>query len=180
MSEAVSGRFQTQKQKAAEASEKLKQALERPQQLPSEAKAKITGDLDHLKVQLALGEAETRDALVAQKENIEQAVQRVENQVDQVDQQLDREIEEAIEESVRADLELQQELELATVRCEIEQAESRAQLEAKKQEMLGKVKQFREGLEEKRAAAMQNGSSFTSDMTASFDQVRTAFRNLAA
>ena len=176
---AVSERLQTQKEKAAESSEKLKQAIERAQQLPPEAREKIVGDLDHLKVQLALGKAEARDAVLAQKEEIGKAAQRVENLIDQVEQQVGQEIEEAIKEWVRAQQELQQELELAALRFENEQAERRAQFEAKKQEMLDNVKQFREELEEKRTAALQKGSTFASDMTASFEQMRTAFRKLA-
>jgi len=103
----------------------------------------------------------------------------VENLIDQVEQQVGQEIEEAIKEWVRAQQELQQELELAALRFENEQAERRAQFEAKKQEMLDNVKQFREELEEKRTAALQKGSTFASDMTASFEQMRTAFRKLA-
>jgi phage-related minor tail protein len=176
---AVSERIQTQKEKAAEASEKLEKAIERAQQLPSDAREKIVGDLGHLKVQLALGKVEARDAVLAQKEKIGQAVQRVENQIDQIEQQVDQKIKEATEEWVRADQELQQELELAALRFENEKAEKRVQFEAKKQEMLDNVKQFREAIEEKRIAAQQKGSTFASDMTASFEQMRTAFRNLA-
>ena len=175
---AVSERLQTQKKKAAESSEKLKQAIERAQQLPPEAREKIAGDLDHLKVQLALGKAEGRDAVLAQKEKIGQAVQRVQSQIDQIEQQADQEIEKATKEWVRAELALQQEFELVASRFENEQAERRAQFEAKKQEMLEKVKQFRGDLEEKRATALQKGSTFSSDMTASFEQLRTAFRKL--
>ncbi len=175
----VSERLQKQKEKTAEASEKLKQAFERAQQLPPEARDKIAGDLDHLKVQLALGKAEGRDAVLAQKEKIGQALQRAESQIDQVGQQVDQEIVETIKEWVRAALELQQELELAALRFENEQGERRAQFEAKKQEMVDNVKQFREELEQKRTAALQKGSTFASDMTASFEQMRAAFRNLA-
>ena len=177
---AVSERIQRQKEKTVEASEKLTQALKRAQQLPSEAREKIVGDLDHLKVQLALGKVEARDAVLAQKEKIGQAVLRVENQIDQFEQQVDQEVEEAINEWVRAELELQQELELVALRFESEQAERRGQFEAKKQEMLDNVKQFREELEEKRTTALQKGSTFASDMNTSFEQMRSAFRNLAA
>ena len=177
---AVSERIQAQKGKVTEASEKLKQAFERAQQLPSEAREKIVGDLDHLKVQLALGKAEAQDAVLAQKEKIGQAVQRVENQIDQIEQHLDQTSKKATEEWVRANLEMHQELDLAALRFENEKAEKHAQFEAKKQEMLDNTKQFREALEEKHTAAMQKGSTFASDMNASFEQFKTAFRNLAA
>ena len=175
---AVSERVQAQKEKAAEASEKLEKVIERAQQLPSDAREKIVGDLGHLKVQLALGKVEAHDAVLAQKEKIGQAAQRVEDQIDQIEQQIDEEIKEAAEEWVRADLELQQQLELAAMRFENETAEKHAQFEAKKKEMLDNVKQFREAIEEERTVALQKGSTFASDMTASFEQMRTAFRNL--
>jgi len=177
---AVSERLQTQKEKATETSEKLKQAIERAQEWPPEAREKIVGELDHFKVQLALGKAEARDAVLAQRANIGQAVQRVENQIDQIEHQVDQEIEEAIKEWVRAELELQQDFELAALRFENEGAERRTQFDAKKQEMLDNVKQFREELEEKHTAALQKGSTFASDTAASFEQMRTAFRKLVA
>ena len=71
-------------------------------------------------------------------------------------------------------------VELTALRFENEQAVRRAQFEAKKQEMLDNVKQFREELEEKRTTALQKGSTFASDMTASFEEMRTAFRKLGA
>ena len=104
----------------------------------------------------------------------------METQIDQFEQQVDQEVEEAINEWVRAELELQQELELAALRYENEQAERRAQFEAKKQEMLDNVKRFRDDLEVKRTAALERGSTFASDMATSFEQMRTAFRKLAA
>lgn len=174
----VSERIQKQKDNAAEASEKLKQAVERAKRLPSEAREKIAGDLDHLKVQLALGKAEARDAVTAQKEKIHQAVKSVENQIDRFETQVDQEIEEEINAWILANLELQEELDLAAARFEHEKAERRERFEAKKQEMRDKVTQFRNEIEEKRAAAQQKGSKFSSEMNASLEQIRTAFHNL--
>jgi hypothetical protein len=122
----VSERLEAQKEKTAAACETLKQAIERAQQLPSEARDKIAGDLDHLRVQLALGKAEGRDAVLAQKEKIAEAVQRAESQIDQIGQQVDQAIDDAVEEWVRAELELRQQFELAASRFESEQAEGRA------------------------------------------------------
>ena len=176
---AVSERLEAQKEKTSAASEKLKQAFEDAQQLPSEARDKIAGDLDHLRVQLALGKAEGRDAVLAQKEKIAEAVRRAEKQIDQIGQQVDQTIDDAVNEWVRAELELRQEFELAAARFENEQAKGRAQYEASKQEMLDNLKQFREQLEQKRSAALQKSSTFAADMAASYEQMRAAFRNLA-
>lgn len=176
---AVSEQLEAQKEKTAEASEELKQAVERAQQLSSEARDKIAGDLDHLKVQLALGRAEGRDAVLAQKEKIAEAVERAEKQIDQIGQQVDQTFDDAVKEWVRAELALRQEFELAAARFENERAEGREQFEAKKQEMLDDLKQFREQLEEKRSTALQKGSAFAADMTAAYEQMQAAFRNLA-
>ncbi len=175
---AVSERLEAQKKKTAEASEELKQAFERAQQLSAEARDKIAGDLDHLKVQLALGRAEGRDAVLAQREKIAEAVRRAEKQIDEIGQQADQTIDDAVNEWVRAELELRQQFELAASRFESERAEGRAQYEARKQEMLDDLKQFREQLEEKRSAALQKGSTFAADMTAAYEQMQAAFRNL--
>jgi phage-related minor tail protein len=59
--------------------------------LPFEVRDKISGNLDHLKVQLALGQVEGRDAVLAQKEKIGQAVRRAESQIDQIEQQANQE-----------------------------------------------------------------------------------------
>ena len=176
----VSERIQAQKQKAAEKSESLKAAIARAQKLPTEAKDKISADLDHLKVQLALGKAEARDAVAEQQAKIAQAIQNVDNQINQFEQQIDKEIEQDIEAWIRAEKALQQELELAAMRYETEQAEARAQFAAEKQEILDDIKKFRENLNEKRSAAVAKGTTFASDMAASFEQVKTAFKKLTS
>lgn len=176
----LSDQLETQKSKAAEMSDRLKQAVMRAQDLPSEAKSKITSDLDNLKVQLALGKAETRDAINEQKEKIQQAVQDAEKQIDQVNQNIEKGIEEDLEAWVRAGDELIQNFELAAMRYDSVLAEERGEFYAKKQEMIGEVKQFRDHMKKQQSLAMEKGSAFASDMAASFDQVKSAFRNLTS
>jgi hypothetical protein len=174
----IAARIERQKEKAAKASEKLKQSVERAKQLPAEAREKIAGDIDHLKVQLALGKAEARDAVFVQKGKIDQAVRNVEKQIDQFEEQVDQVIQGDIEAWVLADMELREELDLAASRFEHEKAEKRERFEAKKQEMRDKVTQFRNEMEEKRAAAQEKGSKFSSEIKASLEQMKTAFHNL--
>ena len=131
-------------------------------------------------MQLALGKAEARDAVAEQQAKIAQAIQNVDNQINQFEQQIDKEIEDDIEAWIRAEKALQQELELAAMRYETEQAEARAQFAAEKQEILDDIKKFRENLNEKRSAAVEKGTTFASDMAASFEQVKTAFKKLTS
>ena len=80
----VSAQIETQKQMAAAATDKLKDAVETAQHVPAEMRQQIAANLDHLKVQLALGKADASDAAAAQQKEIEDAVKRVESQIDQM------------------------------------------------------------------------------------------------
>jgi hypothetical protein len=178
-SAAASDRVQAFKSKAAEASENLKQAVVSAQQLPSEAREKITADLDHLKVQLALGKAEAYDAIVDQKQQITAAVQRVENDIDKVDAQIDIAVNQAVANWAKADQQLTQEINLAEVRFKHELEKRQAQLEDNKQAFLDRAKQFRTMVEANAAKAQEKGSTFAVEMQTSFEQAVAAFRNLS-
>jgi hypothetical protein len=177
---AMTDRVEQQKTIAGETAERLRQAVARSQQLPADAKQKITSDIDHLKVQLALGKADARDAVEEQKSKIAQAVRSVEANIDAVDRQIDRVTDEAIENWIRAEIALVQEYELAAMKWEHGKAELHDELEAKKQEIRDKVRQFRANLEAKRSQATDKGEVFAAEMSQAFDRIKNAFGNLVS
>ncbi len=175
---AMTAQIQTQKQMAAAATDKLKEAVEKAQHVPAETRQQIATNLDHLKVQLALGKADAADAATTQQKEIEDAVKRVEAQVDQMGQNVNDEIKKALTAWAGTEQQLRHQLELAALRFKHEAESQHTHFQAKQQEMLGHVKEFRDNLQKQQESAMQKSSEFANDMHAAFKQMQDAFRKL--
>lgn len=176
----VSAQIETQKQMAAAATDKLKDAVETAQHVPAEMRQQIAANLDHLKVQLALGKADASDAAAAQQKEIEDAVKRVESQIDQMGQNVNEEITKALTQWAGTEQQLRHQLELAALRFKHEAESQHTQFQAKQQEMLGHVKEFRDNLQKQQETAVQKSSEFANDMHTAFKQMQEAFRKLGS
>lgn len=177
---AVSAQVQAQKKMAADATDKLKDAVEQAQHVPAETRKQVAANLDHLKEQLAHGTADAHDAAQKQQKQIEEAVKRVEHEIDQMGQSANEEIKKALTAWAGTEMQLRHQLELAAVRFKHDAESQHAQFQAKRDEMLDHVKDFRENLQKQQAAAMEKGSTFAADMNASFKQMQDAFRKLGS
>ncbi len=178
--ETVSEAVEREKAKARDAADRIKQGVERAQQLPPDVRNRIQRNLDHLKVQLTLGRAEALDAIDDQKRRIAEASRNVEKQIDAMDRQAREDINEAIEEWIRADIALQQELDQLSMELGHNRAEVRAALEAKKKKLLDQIKDFRTNLNDKRIKAEAKGEAFAAEMNQAFRQIKSAFSGLTS
>jgi hypothetical protein len=178
--EAMTDRVERLKTIVSETAERLRQSVARSQQLPADAKEKIASDIDHLKMQLALGKAEARDAVEEQQSKITRAVRAVAAKIDAVDGQIESDVDEKIENWIRAEIALQQDYELVALQWEHGKAELRDELDAKKQEIRDKVQQFRANLDAKRSQATDNGEAFAAEMSQAFNQIKSALGNLVS
>ena len=178
-SDAVSERLQQFKNDASAASENLQQAVAQAQQLPSDARDKLTKNIKSLKTQLGIGKAAAYDAVMDQQKKINAAVRRVEREIDKVSGRMDDTYNRTVADWVRAQQELKQQMELAEIRFLHEKDKKEAQLEANRQALLDSVKQFRTMMEQQAASAQQKGSTFAKEMNQAFEQAKAAFRNLS-
>ena len=109
-------RLETYKKRFSEALQKLNGEIAQSQQLVGEKKQQLTGQLDHLQVQLALGKAEARDAYEAQKAKIQEGIASLKSGVEQ---EIGEVSETVKKEYVAAENALEAELEALAVQFEL-------------------------------------------------------------
>lgn len=178
--EAMADRFEHHKAMAQSAVEDLKKAVARAQEVPAETKEKTLADLDHLKLQLALGKAEAQDALVAQKQKVESAFHTVESQFDSIGQQINTEVDKALENWIRAEIALKQDFDLLAVHIAGKQAAVHAEFEAKRQSIKDQIEKFKAELKDKKDTAAERGEAFSAEMNSALDHLNKAFRSLVS
>jgi hypothetical protein len=177
---AVADRIEQQKDRVGDALDRAKDALDRSVDTADATKEELRSDLDHVKVQLALGKMETRQAYEEQKKKISDAVGRLEASLDAREAASDRAIEEAIDAWVAEEITLEAELEAAAIQWELERVERKAEWDNKKQEARNKVRAFRRRLEEGRSAGKGKLEAFAGQADEGFEQVKQAFKNLVS
>jgi hypothetical protein len=178
--QAVLDRIEGQKQRTREALDRTGDALNGVVGLADDAKSKILANLDHLKVQLALGKMDTRQTYEEQKKKISSAVAQLEASLDARATEADRELDEAIDEWVDEVIVLEAEISAAEVQWVIEQAEKRQEWETKKQAIRDGIDTFRRELDENRAAGQEKLEAFANQAGSGFEQIRDAFKNLTS
>ena len=154
------------------------------QGLAAEHKAKIKGSIEHLQLQLALGRVATKDALLEQKQLIENAATAARTHVranlDQMDADLGKHINEWIGALAKLDAELQA-AELAwDAEWRSEIATAKAEWEARKQNLKVEIDEFRSKLKQRKDLTEDKLEAFHTEMTDAFGKIGSAFRNFTS
>lgn len=178
--EAVLARIEKQKQRTGEALDRTRDALDGVADLADDARSGIQADLDHLKVQLALGKMNTRQAYEEQKKKIIDAIAQLESSLDARSAKADRDLDEAIDQWIIESIALEAEISAADIQWRIERAEKRQEWEEKKQAISDGLDEFRRELDDKRTAGQENLEEFATQAGAKIDQIRDALKNLAS
>ena len=168
-------KLETQKKQFADVLTGFKAKINESKAIAQEEKTKIQNQLENLRVQLALGKAESKAAYESQKKAIEDAIKSFETSID-------RELDEAVD-AVTSKLigeanALGAQLDAMKVQFERAKAEGQAQFEEQKKELAAKVQAFRQDFREKKQRAVDKGTAFESELSAGLSQVKTAFSNL--
>ena len=173
-------RVESQKKKMSAAAARIQQAMQKSTQIPDQAKHEIKSEIENLQLQLALGKAEARDAYQQQKKAIMEGIAGVEARIAHHEGELDREWEAAIREWIRQEFALEAELEAAHIQYEMEKAERRAEIEAKKQEIASQINAYREAIADKRRLVSDKLGTFEGELHAGMDQIRQAVSKLVS
>lgn len=177
---AVLDRIEGQKRRTSEALDRARDVLDRSVELADDVKSKILADLDHLKLQLALGKMETRQAYEDQRKKISDAIARLEASLDARAAEADRALDEAVDEWVDEVITLEAEIDAAEVQWLLEQAERRQEWESQKQAFKDGLQAFRRELDETRSAGQEKLEVFASQAGAGFEEIRDAFKSLTS
>ena len=143
-----------------------------------QVKAELQTALDHLQVQLALGKAEARDVLEEQREKILQALRHFESSADRTLTgaafRSGRLWEDLDERASR----LEAEFEAVRHGWLDERGAQRHMVEATQQELLGRLRAYRDDLRVKRQMVRARADTFEIDLREGLAQIKTAFRRL--
>jgi hypothetical protein len=147
-------------------------------EMAAQAKSEVQAKLEQLQVQLALGKADARDTFEEQRTKILKALMEFESTADQKLKGAAFESGRLWEDLVCRASGLEAELEALKSRFESEKAKQQDALESKKQELLGKLHQYKDELKERRRAVQAKADAFELDLREGLDRIKTAFRSL--
>lgn len=143
-----------------------------------QVKRELQAALDHLEVQLALGKAEARDALDAQREKIAQALRRFEASADRTLTDAAFRSGRLWDDLVERASRLEAEFDAARHGWLDERGAQRQMVEAVQQELLRRVRAYRDDLRVKRQMVRARADTFEIDLRDGLERIKTAFRRL--
>lgn len=177
-------RLQDLKSRAAAKANIVSAKVAEVQGLADEQRTKVKGSIEDLQLQLALGRVATKDALLEQKQLIENAAMAARTHIranlDQMDADLDKEVDDLIIDLVELDAELEA-AELAwDAEWRSEIAAAKAEWETRKQSMKSEIEGFRSEMKRRKDLAEDKLEDFHVEMTDAFSKIGSAFRKLAS
>ena len=152
--------------------------LKRSTDVADHVRAEVQAKLDRLQVQLALGRADARDAYEEQREKIFKALSEFEATADQKLTGMAFDSGRLWEELVGRSNRLEAEFEALTHRLSVESRQQLTIVEATKQELLQKLRAYRDDLRVKRQMVRARADTFDIDLRDGLEQIKTAFRRL--
>ena len=141
-------RVEQGRQKLSEVAHKLEENLEDVADLSAEAVADLSVDLQQLRVQLALGQAETREAFNEQRTNLRHAISGAEAKLAVIEQRAEERVGDEMERFVKASDRLQAELDAAELQFALGKAEARSALAEKRGDFNKQLRTLRKRLHE--------------------------------
>ena len=170
--------LETRKRKLGDVLNTFKTKIEESKEVADEKKTEIQSRVEHLQVQLALGKAETRDALEEQKKKISDAVKTLEKNVDEGIEDTVTGFETMKEKFVGLSDALAAEMESLDAQFEMEKAAKKADYQEQKRKLAAKIEAFRNDLSVKKGIAEEKATAFESQFVKGFDQIKHAFKDL--
>jgi len=176
------GKLEARKKTLNEALEKFKSEVAKAKGITEEKKKEMQAQFDDLQVQLALGKADTRDALEAQRKKVRDLIATLEATVDRhldaAGQAADKSIEEAADRLIAADIEYEAEADALEAQFFMKKAEAKAQFEKKKSDLLAQINEFKTKVQGKRGMAKEKAATFEKEMSSGISQIKQAFKSL--
>ena len=152
--------------------------LKRSTGVADHVRTEVQAKLEHLQVQLALGNADARDVYEEQRAKIFKALSEFETMADQKLTGAAFDSGRLWEELVGRSNRLEAEFEALTHRLSVESRQQLTIVEATKQELLQKLRAYRDDLRVKRQMVRARADTFDIDLRDGLEQIKTAFRRL--
>ncbi len=177
----IRDRIERGKQEVHKALDALKADIDKSKQFSEAHKQKIRAEIDDLKVQIALGKAEGRDAIAAACKRFHEGARKVEAEVDSALRAMNAEmLDAAISVYVRATDKFDAELDAAEARFASAKGSADAAFDKRRQEMSQKIAEFKQRLGERKAHTSERLTHFEEELGGGFEKIREAFKDLFA
>ena len=171
-------RLEQGKQQLREVVTSVQADLRESKELAEHVKADVQATLDHLLVQLALGKADARDAFEEQRKQIFKALNEFETIADQKLTGMAFDSGRLWDELVKRSNNLEAEFNALTYLFWAEGKQQLTMVEATKEELLQKLRAYRDDLRVKRQMVRAKADTFELDLRGGLAQIQTAFRRL--
>ncbi len=170
--------FEARKKRLSDSLEKFESELTKAKVITREIQAKF----EHLRVQLALGKAETRDSFEAQAKRIRHAISAleaaVERQLEASGQAIHEFLRKAANEFIVAAIKLEAEMEFLAIQFEVKRDASWAGFTREKKALILQINRCKDQLEEKKQMARDRVATFEGELSDGMSQIKYAFKNL--
>lgn len=171
-------RLEQGKQQLREVVTSVQADLRESKELAEHVKTDVQATLDHLLVQLALGKADARDAFEEQRKQIFKALNEFETIADQKLTGMAFDSGRLWDELVKRSNNLEAEFNALTYRFWAEGKQQLTMVEATKEELLQKLRAYRDDLRVQRQMVRAKADTFELDLRGGLAQIQTAFRRL--
>lgn len=175
-------KLQVRKKKLDEALEKFKSEVAKANGIAEEKKKEMQTQFDDLRVQLALGQAEARDAFGAQRKKIQHSIATLEATVDRhldaAGHAIEESFERAADKFIAAAIEYEAASDALEARLFMKKVKAKAEFENKKKDFLEQISKFKTQLQGKRDMAKDKAATFEEELSAGMSQVKQAFKKL--
>ncbi len=177
----VRDRIERGKQGVHRALDALKASIEKSKQFTEAHKQKIHAEIDDLKVQIALGKAEARDALPAARKRLHAGTRKMETEIDSALQTVNADVLDAeIAAYVRATDKLNAELDAAEARFASAKGKTDAAFDKRRQEMSQRIAEFKQRLDQRKSHTSERLGKFEEELRGGFDKITKVVKDLFA
>lgn len=174
--------FEARKKRLNDTLEEFQSELLKAKGITDENIQAIQVRFEHLRVQLALGKAEAKDAFEAQKYRIQHSISALEGTVDRQleasGQAIHGSLRKAANKFILATIGLEAEMEFLAIQFEVKKDESWARFNQEKKALILQITRYKHQLEEKKQMAKDKAATFESELSDGMSQIKQAFRKL--
>ena len=167
--------FEEQKANIRDWAAKMSSRLDEAKDLNEESLTKIKGALEDLRVQAALGKANTEDLLKDQQAELKKRLEQLRSDIDIVFGTGREHSDEFLEDLSLRLHDYQVKFDVFKLQLQLAKMESDQEFERRKAEVADRIKQFQGDLEKRASAASDKWDQFSSEMTEAWKHIRKAF-----
>ena len=167
--------FEEQKANIRDWAAKMSSRLDEAKDLNEENLTKIKGALEDLRVQAALGKANTEDLLKDQQAELKKRLEQLRSDIDIVFGTGREHSDEFLEDLSLRLHDYQVKFDIFKLQLQLAKMESDQEFEKRKAEVADRIKQFQGDVEKRASDASDKWDQFSSEMTEAWKHIRKAF-----